>query len=296
MSEQPYMQLWIADFVGDTLHLTSEEVGQYMLLLMAMWRNGGYLPDDAGKLARIARGPVSDGVMAFFSKCPANASVCQKRLLAELDKARAKQKARQEAGKAGAEAKALKHKEAAQANATANGQAKVPAKVQHSPVPEPLATNVAKREKRAHALPPDWQPSESHFREGEELGFSARDVEGMAQDMRLWAGAKGETKKNWDMAFSGWMRREKKNGRRGHGPPAKEQHFRSVVQQFIEEADSGNGVGIAGSGGRAIRGASGKHNPGELHAATPGLENHAGSARQNAGGFTEIDLEPDGSP
>ena len=37
----PYMQLWIADFIGDTLHLSDAEVGQYILILMAMWRNGG---------------------------------------------------------------------------------------------------------------------------------------------------------------------------------------------------------------------------------------------------------------
>src|SRR3990167_8183308 len=176
------MQLWIADFLGDTLHLTSEEIGQYMLLLMAMWRAGGYLPADETKLSRIARGPVSDAVMGFFSKCEANADgllkLTQKRLLAEVSKARAKSIARSEAGKAGAEAKALKHKEPPQANAKANAQAKV----QHSPEPEPLATNVAKRVSRAHQLPQDWWPTENHFFEGEKLGFNDSEVEGMGED------------------------------------------------------------------------------------------------------------------
>lgn len=139
MSEQPYMQLWIADFLGDTLHLSDAEIGQYMLLLMAMWRNGGYLPDDPAKLARIARNPVSEAVMALFSKCEANASVCQKRLLAELEKARGKSVVRSAAGKAGAEAKALKNKTRRQANASplpSNCSSIAQAKVKHSPEPD----------------------------------------------------------------------------------------------------------------------------------------------------------------
>src|SRR3990167_4787973 len=210
-----------------------------MLLLIAMWRAGGYLPDDETKLARIARGQVSDAVMAFFSKCEANADgllkLTQKRLLAEVGKARAKSIARSEAGKAGAEAKALKHKETTQANAKANAQAKV----QHSPEPEPLATNVAKREARAHQLPKNWWPTENHFFEGEKLGFNDSEVEGMGEDMRCWAWGKGEARKDWGRVFSGWMRRERKNHR--GGAPPKEKHFRNVVQEYINEVDNKHG-------------------------------------------------------
>jgi len=138
MSAQPYMQLWIADFIGDTLHLSDAEIGQYMLLLMAMWRNGGYLPDDPKKLARIARNEVSESVMQMFSKSEANACICQKRLLVELQKAKAKSEARSEAGKWGAQVKALKNNKPAKAKAIA----KAKAKVQHSPEPEPVSTNV----------------------------------------------------------------------------------------------------------------------------------------------------------
>ena len=38
MSAQPYMPLWISDFIGDTLELDAKEVGAYMLILMAMWQ------------------------------------------------------------------------------------------------------------------------------------------------------------------------------------------------------------------------------------------------------------------
>jgi uncharacterized protein YdaU (DUF1376 family) len=140
MSEAPYMQLWVADFLGDTLHLSAEEVGQYMLLLMAMWRQGGSLSDNTKTLERIARGPVSDGVMLMFSPCLATATISQKRLLAELERSRARQQHAREAGSKGGKAKALNHNDVALANATNQLQQKATISE-----PEPLATKVAKK-------------------------------------------------------------------------------------------------------------------------------------------------------
>lgn len=142
MSNQPWMQLWVADFIGDTLHLSDAEVGQYMLLLMAMWRNGGTLPDEPKKLARIARNEVSTAVMAFFERD--GSSICQKRLLEELTKAKAKSAVRSKVGKAGARAKALKYLKTKAAIAKANASSPVAiaiAKVKHSSESE-VSTNV----------------------------------------------------------------------------------------------------------------------------------------------------------
>lgn len=149
-----------------------------------------------------------------------------------------------------------------------------------------------KRERRAHALPPDWVPSANHFLQGSELGFSASKVESMAVDMRLWAGAKDETKKNWDMAFSSWIRREKKN-HRGTGPPAKEKHFRSVVQEHLEEVDSANIIEPRPSG-RVLCGPDSERGSGQLHAATPGHENHVAPVDASLHRKAEIGFEDDG--
>lgn len=56
MAEFPALPLWTDAFLGDTTHLTTIEIGAYMLLLMAAWRSEGTrLPDDDRKLARFAR-------------------------------------------------------------------------------------------------------------------------------------------------------------------------------------------------------------------------------------------------
>lgn len=53
----PYMKFYPADFLGDTMHLNTTEVGAYMLLIMHYWRNGG-LPDKNSELAGITRLPL----------------------------------------------------------------------------------------------------------------------------------------------------------------------------------------------------------------------------------------------
>ena len=56
MSQVPMMPVYPDALIGDTLHLSAEEFGAYMLLLFATWRNNGNpLPNDARKLPCICR-------------------------------------------------------------------------------------------------------------------------------------------------------------------------------------------------------------------------------------------------
>lgn len=53
MAALPYMQLYVADYLADTQHLTTEEHGAYLLLLFSYWQTGKALRSD--RLAPVAR-------------------------------------------------------------------------------------------------------------------------------------------------------------------------------------------------------------------------------------------------
>ena len=53
MSKAPSMPMYWDAYLADTTHLTTEEHGAYLLLLGAMWRRNGSVPDDDKDNARI---------------------------------------------------------------------------------------------------------------------------------------------------------------------------------------------------------------------------------------------------
>jgi hypothetical protein len=53
MAALPYIQLYIADYLADTAHLTTEEHGAYLLLIFNYWQTRKPLPKS--RLSRIAR-------------------------------------------------------------------------------------------------------------------------------------------------------------------------------------------------------------------------------------------------
>jgi uncharacterized protein YdaU (DUF1376 family) len=119
---RPYMQFYPGDYLRDTRHLTTEQHGAYLLILMTMWNHGATLPNDPAKLARIAgMSPrrwrlVADEIMAFFDVD--GDVISQKRLVEEHQKAASISGKRSASGKGGGEAKALKNNKQALANAT----------------------------------------------------------------------------------------------------------------------------------------------------------------------------------
>ncbi len=102
MSSRPWMPFYVADYLGDTGHLTTVEHGAYLLLIMHYWQAGG-LPNDTKKLQRITKlthrdwEKVRDTIAGFF-----NDGWRHKRIDSELAKASKMLMKRSAAGKMGA--------------------------------------------------------------------------------------------------------------------------------------------------------------------------------------------------
>jgi len=121
LSETPFMPLWVADFVGDTLDLDAKEIGAYMMILMTMWGRDGYLPNDKKKLQRVARcgrdWPRVWGAIEHYFTVEGD-KITQLRLRKELQKVAAKREVNAQSGARGGAAKALKYKDQGLANAS----------------------------------------------------------------------------------------------------------------------------------------------------------------------------------
>jgi uncharacterized protein YdaU (DUF1376 family) len=90
MAQFPALPLWTDAYLADTRHLTTEEHGAYLLLLMEAWRRPECsLPDDDNMLARLAGLPgerwnqVRAAVMAFWTRDGRRKEWTQKRLVKE---------------------------------------------------------------------------------------------------------------------------------------------------------------------------------------------------------------------
>lgn len=139
MTEIPAMMLWTDAYLGDTSHLTTLEHGAYLLILMAMWRAGGVLPNEELRLARTARlsldkwRRVAPTIMTFMKVADGNVS--QKRLKLEFEIASGRHEKLVKAGKAGGRAKALRNLAPQPSNAKL---LPAPSPERGSSLPEPL--------------------------------------------------------------------------------------------------------------------------------------------------------------
>jgi uncharacterized protein YdaU (DUF1376 family) len=117
MTDIPGMIIWTDDYFGDTHHLTTFEHGAYLLILMAMWRNGGKLANSSKNLALLAHSrhekwlKIEKKIMDFMTIVEGSngAEITQKRLWQEYQLAQSRALSRARAGRLGGLSKALKN-------------------------------------------------------------------------------------------------------------------------------------------------------------------------------------------
>jgi uncharacterized protein YdaU (DUF1376 family) len=123
MSTAYYMPLMVNDYLGKTRHLTTEQHGAYLLLLMTMWNAGGYISDDDTKLARVTGMSKKkwlcnrDTILEFMQRD--GGSIYHPKLLELRQKVASQSDLRRAAGAKGGAAKALKDNNLTLASATA---------------------------------------------------------------------------------------------------------------------------------------------------------------------------------
>ena len=104
MAALPYIQLYVADYLADTQHLTAEEHGAYMLLIFNYWQTGK--PLKVSRLQSLARmfndrwTDVHETLSEFFEEV--DGVWIHKRIEMDLEAVKAKSKKNSDAGKASA--------------------------------------------------------------------------------------------------------------------------------------------------------------------------------------------------
>jgi len=90
-----------------------------------------------------------------------------------------------------------------------------------------------KERKSGNVCPPDFHPTSEHYVIGQTLNASRRQVDSMADDMRSWSAANANRavarKADWNLTFTGWMKRTMKPTGGGNG------HKRRSISEVAAE-------------------------------------------------------------
>lgn len=220
MSAPPYMKLYIADYLADTTHLTRDEHGAYLLLLMALWRAGGKLPNDPHKLAKLSKcstpewEEISPSVLEFFTV--SGGALTQKRASIEIAKYEAVVSGAKSAAKRSVSQRANKNNELDPTNVATNVERTFN---QPEPEPEPYpevskdtlieasqAPPSTKAKRGLRRCPESWKPKpETHAKLIAE-GYIVGDLERAMTRMRDHEFKTAKT--DWDATFRNWVRQD----------------------------------------------------------------------------------------
>ena len=244
MSE-PYLPLYVGDYLRDTGYLTLDQHGAYCLLLMRLWSAGGSLPSDEQKLARIAGvtikrwRPIWADLEAFF--VVGEGTISHNRITSELQKAKGLHAKRAAAGAKGGAAKSLKTLDPDLANAKARPKQIIPYHKEEVEK-EPKGSQKSKHGSR---LPKEFLP-DLDWATDAGLTLSQATSEA-AQFADYWKSASGANavKLDWNATWRNWVRNGvKRQGARGLAFPkqSKADKLRAQIERELNEQPLGTEI------------------------------------------------------
>jgi uncharacterized protein YdaU (DUF1376 family) len=216
-----FIKFYVADYLGDTMHLTTEEHGAYLLLIFAYWRNGGPLADDEKVLSEIVKKP-----SLFFRKKlrPSLAKFFEirdgfwthKRIESELNQASRISKVRSKAGsKRAANAQQNVNKRGSTRDRVSDLRAQ---KEVAPPLVYPPPTSGANDgRRRGTRLPTDWQPDPADCAFATELALNPRQVADEFRDYWHAIAGRKATRLDWHATFRNACRLYATRHHRGNG-------------------------------------------------------------------------------
>lgn len=238
MATNPYMPLYIGDYIKVTGHLGAAEHGAYLLLIMQHWTTQAPLPDNDKQLARIARMDLAEWIEARpviqpFFEVRADGWV-HDRVLKELEAAKTRSiKAKQKADKRWglsditSDATACTQHPPSIELVSVSDIPQECSSLSYLPSEEsnPLPpTEVAPpKPKLAFRLPDDWEPA------GGDLEWAAENQIAEAWRLRqtemfknhFWsAGGHTARKLDWSKAWKVWLLRDLPTIGLGQPPPS----------------------------------------------------------------------------
>lgn len=226
MAALPYMQLYVADYLADTMHLTTEEHGAYLLLIFNYWQTGKPIP--VPRLARIARlsnerwTDVERSLNEFFNE--RDNEWVHDRIERDLEAVHATQTQRIAAGKASAEARkqAAKTRKPRAANARStpveislnenptNIEEKREDEIRDTP---PLYAQDVFDHRAKFSMSPDWLPCEKTFAAVLTMNAMANqqfDESQLLEFKSFWIASPDEhrTQAKWEHALAQHLKRD----------------------------------------------------------------------------------------
>jgi uncharacterized protein YdaU (DUF1376 family) len=227
------MMIWISEEHAVTHHLTTVQIGAKHLLDMAMYRNGGYLPNDEKRLARIAKlsldkwRKVGPDLMELYEV--EGDRITSFKLRQSLEKAIGLIEKRRAAGESRWASKSLKDNNPIHAHAPAEHEQTTSSASEtqiQTQIKKDIESRVVPTRTRATktVLPDDWKPSELDIAFARKQHLTESEIERDAIKFRNYFGVEHRTKRaSWSKTWENWVLNTAggKDGRR-HSTPSRQ--------------------------------------------------------------------------